>query len=312
METRNLHFSVDGDFITNLAREQCHYNGRLKYAVNLLTSAMQTDEMTPQEIEHTAYDILNGRARIAGVYPGPDYHVEYIPGNEHKCDLNDTFERMKKQIEECESELEDLQERYLYLCDQIPEYQSNRILSAHKNEKFADECNTYFNNHADDKDENSAFSEQSSAISRIADVISNPYQALDEFMNRMHSDDSDNDYGWLEPDGTYHPVEWGKHTEWASEYLEKHFPYTTKPNDSNAKLYWRTKPDGTQEYINGGDVLVYSLGWILIDNPAQGMGRHTCRPDRPMTKAQREFLFDYYTKRGATHEANALYADDND
>ena len=48
-------------------------------------------------------------------------------------------------------------------------------------------------------------------------------EALDGFIKRMtdQEEHSTEDYGWLEPNGTFHAVEWGNHQEWANNYLEK-------------------------------------------------------------------------------------------
>ena len=56
----------------------------------------------------------------------------------------------------------------------------------------------------------------------------------------------------------------------------------------------------------GTDYLVLVKGWLLLHNPRQGVPFLTSG-DRPMTKAQREALFDYYTKYGMKKEASALY-----
>lgn len=335
METIKLNFSVDGAFITRLAREKCHEDGRLAYAIDLLTSCMQTDQLTTQEIEQRAYDILNGRAELKGIYPGPDYRFEYIPGKEKSNDISDAFVAMQKKLTEKEEHIQALQRRYLYLYDSISEWERNRILKAYINDGYLeddphflepidadgmqgeDEYNAALYDLQDEVELRNAVggrvimsTDPMSPVFRVSQTMQNPTKALNEYMSRMTSDDdTSNDYGWLEPNGTYHPVEWGEHAKWAAAYLDEHYPYE---NEKFANLYFRTGPDGKRQYINNGDVLVYSLGWVLIDNPSQGLGRHTCRPHYPMTKAQKEFLYDYYTKRKMTHEANALYENDND
>ena len=46
MEERTMTFSINGDFITRLAREKCHYEGKMEYAINLLESCLESDEIT--------------------------------------------------------------------------------------------------------------------------------------------------------------------------------------------------------------------------------------------------------------------------
>lgn len=333
-ETRQLSWSVDGDFITKIAREKCHDEGKLAYAIELLMGCLQCDQLTEKEIEQRAYDILNGRARLTGVYPGPDYRLEYIEGKEHANDIADAFANLAKKLEDEKQKNQALQRRYLFLCDHMSEWELTRALKAYINDGYIDDDAHFFEPLEIDEDMpgqdtlNAVMYELSeeynerriyggrviastdaSSPAAISRILADPDKALREVVDRITSDDRDDEYGWLEPNGTYHPVEWGDHAKWAAAYLDEHYPFIPGPNGCHAELYYRNLPDGTREYINNGDVLVYSLGWILIDNPGQGMGRHTCRPDRPMTKAQKEFLFDYYTKRGATREANALYDD---
>ena len=112
------------------------------------------------------------------------------------------------------------------------------------------------------------------------------------------------DYGWLEPNGTWHPVKWGYHSSWAKEYLDEHYPFK-----DCASLYWHVDDNGVRHHIVNGDVLIYSLGWILLDNPYQGLARVTRNTSKDMTKDQKDFLFTYYLERGRNEEANKLFED---
>lgn len=89
-------------------------------------------------------------------------------------------------------------------------------------------------------------------------------------------------YGWLEPNGTFHAVEFGYHQEWARNFLLK----------EKAGRYVNLT---MEEMDRPGDVLV-SRGWVLLDNPTMGLAQVTAM-DEKMTRAQRDFLFDYYTSR---------------
>ena len=64
MEERTMTFSINGDFITRLAREKCHYEGKMEYAINLLESCLESDEITDNERKGLAFAILDGRAEI--------------------------------------------------------------------------------------------------------------------------------------------------------------------------------------------------------------------------------------------------------
>ena len=71
---------------------------------------------------------------------------------------------------------------------------------------------------------------------------------------------------WLEPDGTFHGVEWGEHQHWADRYVEENFP------------------EQYEEILEAGDWLV-DRGWVLLHNPSQGVAFATGNLVRDMTKA---------------------------
>lgn len=85
-------------------------------------------------------------------------------------------------------------------------------------------------------------------------------------------------YGWLAPSGKFYPVEWGDHQKWARDFLRK-------------EVGGRFRDMSDQERNFPGDVLV-ERGWVLLHNPALGIPVVT--NTRRLTKAQREFLYDYY------------------
>ena len=110
--------------------------------------------------------------------------------------------------------------------------------------------------------------------------------ALDSFMHRMmdEKDHTTADYGWLSPHGKFYGVEWGEHEDWANNFLKE------KGLESDA----------------GGDTLIKG-GWVLLHNPAQGIAFPTRSTARTYTKAQKEFLYDYYMERGCKKEANEVW-----
>ena len=48
-------------------------------------------------------------------------------------------------------------------------------------------------------------------------------------------------------------------------------------------------------------------GWVLLHNPGMGIATPTKNPAREFTKAQKEFLYDYYMERNRENEANAIW-----
>lgn len=118
---------------------------------------------------------------------------------------------------------------------------------------------------------------------------------LEEFIDRITAPEEEiAPYGYIAPDGTFYKVDWCDHEKFAGDYIEKH--------DEWAKMLENVEDTGT-------DYLVLRKGWLLLHNPSQGTPFLTSG-DKPMTKAQREALFDYYTKYGMLKEASALYKED--
>lgn len=113
---------------------------------------------------------------------------------------------------------------------------------------------------------------------------------LDSFITRMMDEKeyTTGDFGWLEPNGTFHEVEWGEHQDWANKYVEENYP------------------DQSEDIFDAGGWLA-NRGWVLLHNPSQGIAFATGSLVRDMTKAQKEFLYDYYTERDCKKEANEVW-----
>ena len=97
-------------------------------------------------------------------------------------------------------------------------------------------------------------------------------------------------YGFVDPNGNFFNVKWANHHRWASEYISTHY-------EMEEQL-------ANYEYI-GADFLVYVKGWILLHSPQQEIAK--LEQGKPMTKAQKETLYDYYIFFGREKEANELY-----
>ena len=109
------------------------------------------------------------------------------------------------------------------------------------------------------------------------------------------------EYGWLSPIGEFFEVPWARHQEWAWEYIGKNF----------ARDEWYTfyKTQKSQVGEHPGDFLI-SRGWVLLHNPSQGIAQMTRNETRPLTKAQKEYLYDYFMLHDRPKDANALFEED--
>lgn len=108
--------------------------------------------------------------------------------------------------------------------------------------------------------------------------------------------EKETEYGWLEPSGKFHPVEFGNHQIWASEYISNLF--------QEGKISYEEANMSNKQ--DAGDVLI-NRGWVLIHNPSQHNIKITRDLSRILTKAQSEYLYDFLMKRGRKKEANELY-----
>lgn len=112
------------------------------------------------------------------------------------------------------------------------------------------------------------------------------------------------EYGYINPQGKYIPVEWCKHSEWATEFLKN------KYGNKEFFAMWGqelidVKKDKRIVNDYSSDILVNKFNWILIENPHQEKG--IVQTGERITKAQKETLYDYYIYFNRTQEANELY-----
>lgn len=250
MEERMLTMRVEGEAITQIAREQCYYSRKFDSAMNILIASLQNEELEEGEIAGIALSILDGRAEIKGTYPDGDYRLEY-------------------------KEKQTLLEKYLFVLDSLEEWEKRSL-----NDEYFEEWNE-----------------------RLFEDI--PARAetqergglLESFLKRMSDEEehTTEDYGWLEPNGTFHGVEWGEHSKWADDWLRDNLTEEEyEETDCKYRLY------------NSGDALV-DRGWILLHNPSQGIAYPTESENHVRTKAQKEFLYDYYMERKCYSEANEIW-----
>lgn len=92
-------------------------------------------------------------------------------------------------------------------------------------------------------------------------------------------DHKEDDYGWLSPEGKFYPAPWGDHERMALDIVKK-YGYE---HDFFNRMF-------------AGDFLT-EKGWVLLHNPSNGIAYPTTAEGYDMTKAQKDFLFDYYRER---------------
>lgn len=275
MEDRmSLSFNIQGKFITRLAREWLFYEGKdIELVMDLLLSCMGGTDMKPKELKRYAEDILLGRADFDGNTADGTFHMTtYDPSEQPEVpEQFDIFRRLSVEIarrKKAEEERDRYREWYSVAMEYVPEFAQNEVL-----EETGQPIKSRYGN-----------------------------DMLGSFMERMmdKKEHSTEDYGWLEPDGTFHEVEWGNHQEWAQRYIEENFPEVAEDDDVDMQTKCNVG------LIGAGDWLV-ERGWVLLHSPSQGIAQPTKNPVKRYTKKQQEFLYDYYMERGKEREANAVY-----
>ena len=277
-------FSIEGEFITNLARERFYVNHNLKAAVELVQSATMTDQLSESEHLALCLEIIAGSKNIVGTYPGDDYGLEKTDKS-----TDEAISQLLKKIDNtyaeflnAKTELQEMQQKISFLAENMSETKIKQINT---------EYHTIYGKYL--------FTDYPANAGKVFGS-----NMLDSFLSRAKDNKEHTyaDYGWLEPDGTYHEVDWGEHSKWAAEYCTEHYPHK-----KYADMYWKDEYKTIPCY--GGDLLVYKLHWVLLDSPSQGLAIPKYDIVTGLTKAQKEFLYDYYIERGRNKEANEIWKD---
>lgn len=277
MEHATMRFDITGEFITKVAREWLYVEEKeMENVMELLMSCMAGTDTSEATIRRYAEDILIGRAELKGNTADGTYHLEkYEPEEQPKMpDGMNIWKVLKKNIRErkrLQEELDKMTERYTVAMEHLPEYEQQDVMRELGEETEEDQATSL----------------------------------LGSFMKRWKDEQehTTEDYGWLEPNGTFHAVEWGEHQDWAQEYLEEHEPEVAADPEVDMQIKCNVG------MIGAGDWLV-ERGWVLLHNPMQGIAYPTKNPVKDYTKAQREFLYDYYRERNCQKEANEIWNED--
>ena len=257
-EKRTLSCGFTGEFITQIARE-CFYSGEksIEKVMEILKGCMTGTDASEAWIRRYAEDILLGRAALKGNTADGTYHLEtYEPGEEEELPSGMNVWKIPQSKKALKSDLDRMTERFNVAMEHLSEDEQRAV-----RKELGEET-------SEDREQ----------------------ARLDSFITRMmdEKEHTTGDFGWLEPNGNFHEVEWGEHQCWADRYVKENFP------------------EQYEEILEAGDWLV-DRGWVLLHNPSRGVAFTTGSLVRDMTKAQKEFLYDYYTERDCKREANELW-----
>ena len=264
-------YTINGDFITNLALEKFYCQNDLSSAITLLKGCLVNPEIPENEIIAIALRILNKEVCINGTYPGDDYGIiEKKPFDPQLSNISEHINKLSAELDKYKKIANDSQAELAFI-----------------NENLSESDKTYLD----------ALYEENYGERLFPDtVLTKMDNALANFIEYTKTV-ADDDYGWLEPDGTFHPVPFLEHEKFAVDFLNEHYPFET-----HAEMYLKSSTVNSKsehEHIDGGDVLVYSLGWILLHNPRREANWLDLEydPSRRITTKQKDFLTEYCTKR---------------
>lgn len=274
-------FSVQGEFITNLAREWLFCEGKdLKKSIDLLESCMCGSEMSEKQIRRYAEDVLIGRAELKGDTAAGTFHLCTYDADEQpevKDSMNILLQlvKAKQEKQEVQKELDKMREWYTVAMEHLTAREQREVM----------------------KETGQEIPEDDYGLS----------DELQSFLDRMTDEEehSTEDFGWLEPDGTFHEVEWAKHQNFAEKFIKENMT----EEDWIAAGIHQPGQFMSDRLHTFGDYLI-ERGWVLLHNPSQGIAFPTKKPEKRYTKAQKEFLYDYYMERGREKEANEIWAEE--
>ena len=270
---KTMHFSVQGKLITDLAREKLYYDNNLPYAIDLLMSCMETDQISKGDRLLLAVQILNGEKELVGTYPGDDYGIQDCTPAANQRTITSWCAKLNEELKQMKEERDELVQKLICIGENLSEWDRTKVNTAWRTE-YDGKSRYIFD------DPGARALERANAVLSGLQGENAPSDPLQDYIDRMSSD-SEDDYGWLSPSGEFFPAEWGDHQSFARKWLQEH-----EPNFNYAH----------PNYTNPGDILT-ERGWILLHNPSLGTAFATMSDSHRVTKAQQNFLFDYYTER---------------
>ena len=123
MKEGNLVFDINGEFITEIARE-LFYTGEKSYetVMEILMDSMTGTDTPEAQIRRYAEDILLGRAALKGSTAAGTYHLEtYEPGEEEQMPQSMNIWKEVERRKKAEKDLRRMVERWDVAMDHISE-----------------------------------------------------------------------------------------------------------------------------------------------------------------------------------------------
>ena len=363
---RLVGFMVDGEFITDLAR-QWFWVEKKGYdkSEELLLSCLICDQLSDVELKSIAREILEGKKKLVGINnftleDDTDYLTRPLDTNTLTVErdaLKDRIRELEEQLEKSRKDVENLhdtvhkiyaevrenytpnevvEEKYekplRKIADRLAEKYDPIIIMRKKlaegnfvdemtfqklfgkadedlKKKFLDFCDSFNiypgrSRHGGwswvcfyDKETDEQLDTDDFINKGIAIVEEKPEKIEEKCNEEDEVIDDCTPWGWLSPTGEFDEGDFGDHEQVAYDIIER------KGWDDE----WSNWERGTCRL--GRDFLTRVKGYALLHNP-MGLSYTIVSREKPLTKAQKEFLYDYFIKAGDVSRANELYKED--
>lgn len=290
-----LSFSVSADYIVDTARFWFFEEGKSYESVEtLLLSCMQGTDETEESLKSKVRKIVFGQATLTGC---SNDGIEYVELDDTDHDLMDEYIKLRERYNRLLDQYDSVGAKYidtytifealydddleaaLDVADDRPEYTD-----------LIDSWAAKLDLHLEDSDE---------ACSLTCNLAVS--DEVNEMLEMHHAEPATLGYGWLEPDGTFHPVEFAEHQSYACRVL-KDRGWEAEFLDSLTNRHPSDRLD--LHRLQSGDYLCEEKGWILLHNPNMGKPIATTSAHKRITKQQAEFLYDYFMQYNMRSEAN--------
>jgi len=312
IKTRKLHFSIDGQFITKLAKEWLFTEHKpYELVEELLLSCMQGTNEPLAKLKTYVQDILMGRAELKGVSDGEEgLSLVYLEDDLNDDNIFTRYNKIVQKYENTKKESNIISKKYCDLIDCLENWNEEFLDVSLIGDKYVKQilldierkytvCTKYKN--------------------EKKETINTGNSLVDSYIKAVKYDIK---YGWLDPSGNFYEVEWGEHQIWPyysilynaniyDTFKEKGKEYNaidlSRYYNDYVKYLEKFNGDPISE---GADFLVNEKNWILVHSPSNGVPVITSNDSNRMTKAQKEFLFDYYMNIDEPKKASELYKEE--
>lgn len=279
---RNLGFSVDPGLIQDIAREK-YKKGDLAGAIRFIAGCISCDGKNEWETKGLALAVLEGTMEMR------DGAITPVEKPDPALSLDAWNKALLEKSEKDRKTIQAAGDKLAFLAEELPEHIRKAADLGWVN---GVQDGAWYG--AEDDPESYAtifgFFQTGKNAPPSANLGITGTAMVESFL-LMEKRAKGDDYGWLFPDGRFFPVEWGDHQDWARKWLEKH-------DEEYAR-------DGS--VYMAGDTLCQKYRAILVHSPSRGVPIATGLLAQGLTKAQKDFLWQYYIDRDLPEEAAKIY-----